>query len=211
MTAAVILFSVEAYAGGGFGGGRGKAKACKGLITGTWAYKRGRWMHVNVTGPKNNLTATVSTKRFNTPHSATCRVRPNGNAVLKLDNGEKFVIFTDGAVQGTYGNLAFTGSKQGVEPDPDPVAHPCDNILRGTWYYKGGRPMDMDLRRIGGKRFSGTIYVKNGPWAAQGRCQYDRWADSVTYNFKNGSTITVHSDGSASGDYGGISYVGYAE
>ena len=91
-------------------GSAANAADCKGLITGSWAYKKGRWMHINVTsqnGRRVNLT--VSTKRFNTPHTGRCRLNAQGEGRIVLDNGDKFFLFSDGSVSGAYGGISFTG------------------------------------------------------------------------------------------------------
>ena len=129
---------------------------------------------------------------------------------LVLDNGNTFYLASDGSVTGNYGNPAFVGAfEDGGSEDPIDVVGPqCDVILDGTWYYKNGRPMSIALTKLGGRRFTSTIYVKNGPWVRGGRCVYNSRYDHTEVTFDQGGSIVINADGSASGSFGNHGYIG---
>ncbi|MEM7646508.1 MAG: hypothetical protein AAF203_06345 [Pseudomonadota bacterium] len=192
-------------------GSAAEAANCKGLITGSWAYKKGRWMHINVTRQRGKqVDVVVSTKRWDIPHKGRCRINASGEGRLVLDNGDKIFLFSDGSASGAYGAHNFTGTHP--HGTGDVSYSPCDQVIRGTWYYKKGRPMTFDIRKIGKrKRVNATVYVKNGPWNNKGRCDYDDWSEETTITFDDGSYLEIDSTGYTTGTYSGIPYVGQAD
>jgi hypothetical protein len=91
--------------------------------------------------------------------------------------------------------------------------NPCDAYYEGTWGFRGGRSMSINVIPNGGGNVTVTVSQRNGSETLYGTC---RRAGNGTYrlNFSGGANngrLTIFNDGYATGSVANYSYEGYAQ
>lgn len=109
--------------------------------------------------------------------------------------------------------VAMASTTAFAQPDfgADYYGDPCNGTIQGTWGYKGGRSMEINLIRRGRTSVIVTVSQANGGERLNGTCVENRYGEArVEFNggINNGS-LRIDSNGNVRGVVANYSFNGY--
>lgn len=219
----ILSLGVRAHANDSWDGDRNNhdrdgwdSDVCNQTYDGTWWYKKGRWMTVSLrSNHGHRVDVTVSQKNGTYTMPGTCQTRGHGKADVTWgvgNYGGRLSVFSDGEAHGTVGGYGFDA--EGTDDHWEGKAG-CYGFISGTWYFKKGRSMTIDVQRGNGGHGDAIVTTnqKNGSFTSDGYC--DRNHDgSARLEFGNGQNtgyLIFSRNGSVDGTVYGFQFNGFKQ
>lgn len=233
--------------GSGFGRGEGHgphggrfdrpmiSPLCSGAVSGTWLFKGGRPMNINLVSDFSGRTyVTIAAKNVNVTKEGSCRATRSGATIVSNDPAFPFTlnIDHDGSVVGVVTVAGFNGRTAGSVPPAPPAPLPpmpnppmpfppappmrpsdlCSGVISGVWAFKGGREMTITLVRQGRGQIMASVSQRNGSFSVAGTCFPNGSGVSISFGdiaAPNGSgQLFIDFDGQAVGSVSGAGFQG---
>ena len=95
-------------------------------------------------------------------------------------------------------------------PFPPPVFSPCQGVIHGSWGFKGGRPMTLNVFAGYGNNVTVQISQQNGGETVRGYCSPGFGGAQLSFqgNFNFGN-LTIYPNGQVQGMVSNFSFIGY--
>ena len=109
-----------------------------------------------------------------------------------------------------YGGPGY-GRPRPPMPPPPPRYNPCQGTIQGTWGYKGGRPMTLQIIHQGYEYVTVNVSTERGGESVSGYCRVTGYGDSANIEFSGGinnGNISIDGAGRVQGVVSGFSFVG---